>query len=87
MTSAAFIIFTLYMIPDPATTPLKPLRQALFGFLVAGVYAVLQVSHVVFGLFFALLVVCASRGMTLYLYQFWATLHATPVAVKPQPAH
>src|SRR6185369_2329394 len=49
MTSAAFIIFTLYMIPDPATTPLKPLRQALFGFLVAAVYAVLQVSHVVFG--------------------------------------
>ena len=24
MTSAAFILFTLYMIPDPATTPLKP---------------------------------------------------------------
>jgi len=32
MTSAAFIIFTLYMIPDPATTPPKPGRQALFGF-------------------------------------------------------
>jgi hypothetical protein len=24
MTSAAFILFTLYMIPDPATTPLHP---------------------------------------------------------------
>src|ERR1043166_7619371 len=35
MTSAAFIIFTLYMIPDPATTPLKPARQALFGVSVA----------------------------------------------------
>jgi len=87
MTSAAFIIFTLYMIPDPATTPLKPLRQALFGFLVAAVYAVLQVSHVVFGLFFALLAVCAMRGMTLYLCQFLGTFHATPVAVKPLPAH
>ena len=86
MTSAAFIIFTLYMIPDPATTPLKPLRQALFGFLVAAVYAVLQVSHVVFGLFFALLAVCAIRGMALYLCQLRATFHATPVAVKPQPA-
>jgi len=35
MTSAAFIVFTLYMIPDPATTPLKPWRQAAFGFAVA----------------------------------------------------
>jgi Na+-translocating ferredoxin:NAD+ oxidoreductase RnfD subunit len=87
MTSAAFIIFTLYMIPDPATTPLKPLRQVLFGFLVAAVYAVLQVSHVVFGLFFALLAVCAFRGMALYLCQFWGSFQATPVAVKPQAAH
>ena len=31
MTSAAFMVFTLYMIPDPATTPVKPLRQALFA--------------------------------------------------------
>jgi Na+-translocating ferredoxin:NAD+ oxidoreductase RnfD subunit len=86
MTSAAFIIFTLYMIPDPATTPLKPLRQALFGFLVAAVYAVLQVSHVVFGLFFALLAVCAFRGMALYLCQLRDTFHPTPVVAKPQLA-
>ena len=38
MTSAAFIVFTLYMVPDPATTPLKPWRQAAFGFAVAMVY-------------------------------------------------
>src|SRR5262245_45080494 len=38
MTSAAFIIFTLYMIPDPATTPLRPARQAFFGLSVALVY-------------------------------------------------
>jgi hypothetical protein len=67
MTSAAFIIFTLYMIPDPATTPLNPTRQAFFGFSVAMVYAVLQLAHIVFGLFFALLAVCAIRGLGLYL--------------------
>ena len=67
MTSAAFIIFTLYMIPDPATTPLKPARQALFGFAVAMVYAVLQLLHVVFGLFFALLIVCGMRGVGLWI--------------------
>ncbi len=71
MTSAAFIIFTLYMIPDPATTPLKPSRQALFGVAVAAIYAVLQVSHVVFGLFFALLAVCAIRGLSLHAWALW----------------
>ena len=67
MTSAAFIIFTLYMIPDPATTPLRPWRQILFGLSVASVYGILQVLHLVFGLFFALLIVCAVRGIVLHL--------------------
>ncbi|MFN3920125.1 MAG: enediyne biosynthesis protein UnbU [Methylohalobius sp.] len=67
MTSAAFILFTLYMIPDPATTPLNPYRQVLFGLAVAAVYGLLQVVHVVFGLFIALFAVCALRGVGLYL--------------------
>ncbi len=68
MTSAAFIVFTLYMIPDPATTPLKPRRQVFFGLAVATVYGIIQVLHLVFGLFFALLAVCAVRGLSLHLY-------------------
>jgi hypothetical protein len=68
MTSAAFIIFTLYMVPDPATTPLKSWRQAAFGFAVAMVYGIIQVLHLVFGLFFALITVCAIRGIALHLY-------------------
>jgi len=68
MTSAAFIIFTLYMIPDPATTPLKPWRQVFFGLAVAIVYGTLQMLHIVFGLFFALLLVCAIRGLSLHLW-------------------
>jgi hypothetical protein len=71
MTSAAFIIFTLYMIPDPATTPLKPVAQGLFGFSVAMVYGIIQVLHLVFGLFFALLAVCAIRGLSLHLWALW----------------
>src|SRR3954464_815026 len=67
MTSAAFIIFTLYMIPDPATTPLKPGRQAAFGASVAIVYAITQLLHLVFGLFFALLFVCAIRGISMWI--------------------
>jgi hypothetical protein len=89
MTSAAFIIFTLYMIPDPATTPLKPARQALFGFSVAMVYATLQILHVVFGLFYALLIVCAIRGLSLHAWALWHNFQGTPVSLKPrseQPA-
>jgi hypothetical protein len=67
MTSAAFVLFTLYMIPDPATTPLNPRRQVLFGLAVAAVYGVLQLLHVVFGLFFALAIVAALRGLGLYV--------------------
>ncbi len=67
MSSAAFIVFTLYMVPDPATTPIKPWRQAAFGFSVAMVYGIIQVLHLVFGLFFALVIVCAIRGISLHI--------------------
>jgi hypothetical protein len=67
MTSAAFILFTLYMIPDPATTPIAPRRQVMFGLAIAAVYGILFVLHVVFGLFIALFTVAACRGIGLYL--------------------
>ncbi|MGA7181540.1 MAG: hypothetical protein WBX11_18425 [Thiobacillaceae bacterium] len=67
MTSAAFIIFTLYMIPDPATTPLKQRPQMLFGLAVAAVYGAFQALHIVYGLFFSLVLVCALRGVLLYV--------------------
>lgn len=67
MTSAAFVLFTLYMIPDPATTPVNPRRQIFFGLAVAGVYALIQINHLVYGLFGALLLVSTLRGIGLYL--------------------
>ncbi len=67
MTGAAFVIFTLYMIPDPATTPIEKRRQAAFGLAVAATYGVLQASHVAFGLFIALAIVAAARGLALYM--------------------
>jgi len=83
MTSAAFIIFTLYMIPDPATTPLKPARQMLFGASVAVVYAISQVLHLVFGLFFALLIVCAIRGLGLTLHAIWRRSRQQASPMRP----
>lgn len=66
MTSAAFILFTLYMIPDPATTPILRRSQIAFGVSVALVYGTLQLLHVVFGLFIALAIVSGNRGVGLY---------------------
>jgi hypothetical protein len=81
MTSAAFIVFTLYMVPDPATTPLKPWRQAAFGFAVAMVYGIIQMLHLVFGLFFALLAVAAIRGISLHLYDALQSRGPAPAGI------
>lgn len=67
MTGMAFILFTFYMVTDPATTPEKPLAQFAFGASVAAAYAVLMLCHVVFGLFFGLLSVCVLRGLGLWV--------------------
>jgi hypothetical protein len=67
MTGVAFILFTFYMVTDPATTPERTADQMYFGTGVALVYGALMTLHVVFGLFFALSIVSASRGLVLWL--------------------
>jgi Na+-translocating ferredoxin:NAD+ oxidoreductase RnfD subunit len=66
MTGVAFILYTFYMVTDPATTPSGTLSQIFFGGTVALTYGILLISHVVFGLFFALLIVCGMRGVLLW---------------------
>jgi len=61
------MIYTFYMVPDPATTPSRPWVQVVFGASVAAVYLGLVVLHIVFGLFFALTIVSAARGIGLYV--------------------
>ena len=67
MTGVAFVLFSFYMITDPATTPFDKKSQILFGFSVAGVYGVLVCMHVVFGFFFALTTVSGLRGLAQYV--------------------
>lgn len=67
MTSAGFILFTLYMIPDPATTPKDTKYQILFGLSVAAIYGILLYYNMVFGLFLSLFITCAIRGVYLYM--------------------
>ena len=83
MSSAAFILFTLYMIPDPATTPVTTGRQVLFGASVAIVYAAIQMMHIVFGLFLALTFVCAARGIMIVLTRRSGVAHEVLSAAQP----
>jgi Na+-translocating ferredoxin:NAD+ oxidoreductase RnfD subunit len=81
MTGLAFLLYTFYMVTDPATTPSSPRGQVAFGLSVAAVYGLLMVSHVVFGLFFALTIVCSARGLGLWVSALTAHRASARVAL------
>src|SRR6185436_233438 len=85
MTGVAFLLFTFYMVTDPATTPSTARGQVLFGAAVAAMYGVIMSLHVVFGLFFSLTLVCTGRGLLLAV-ENWAAERARRRAVAPAPA-
>lgn len=66
MTGLPFVLYSFYMVTDPATTPFRTRGQIFFGASVAAVYGILLMAHVVFGLFFSLTIVCTARGLYLY---------------------
>jgi hypothetical protein len=74
MTGVAFMLFTFYMVTDPATTPERPAAQIAFGASVALVYSLLVMNHTVFGLFVALVIVCVARGLGMY----WLACRRSP---------
>jgi len=80
MTGVAFILYTNYMITDPGTTPSRKRNQVVFGATVAAVYGVLVAAHVVFGLFFALVLTCAMRGAVLVAARHRAGRRDVPAA-------
>ena len=86
MTGVAFILYTFYMVTDPATTPSGRRDQIAFGLSVAAVYGMLMVAHVVFGLFFALTIVCAARGLCMFAMHWVAgRVREETDAVAAQP--
>jgi len=62
----AFVLFTFYMVTDPATTPNKVRPQLLFGLSVATVYGIIVGLHIPYGIFLSLLTVCTIRGTYIY---------------------
>ena len=83
MTGVAFILYTFYMVTDPATTPSELRDQIWFGASVAAVYGFLVVCHVVFGLFFALTIVCTLRGVLLYMEAYESRRAGARITVPP----
>lgn len=69
MTAVSFILFTNYMITDPATTPVKAKYQVLFGSGIALVYGILLSLNIVYTLFFSLTIVCVVRGLWIKITQ------------------
>ncbi len=84
MTGVAFVLFTFYMVSDPGTTPSKPLDQVFFGASVAAAYGLLMLCHIVFGLFFALTIVCTLRGLSFYT-QTWINQIVKTKVLIPKP--
>lgn len=78
MTGVAFVLFTFYMATDPATTPTGLGGQVTFGVALGSVYGLLSANEIVFGLFFALTLVSAVRGIALALGHAPARVAARP---------
>ncbi len=82
MTGLAFILFTFYMITDPATTPAGVRGQIAFGAGAAALYGMLMAAHIAFGLFISLTLVCALRGLGMLVTEWLATVRALTEAGK-----
>ena len=83
MTGLPFVLYSFYMVTDPATTPFRTRGQIAFGAGVAAVYGLLLMGHVVFGLFFSLTIVCTLRALHLYALA-WTTAR---VRIKQTTLH
>jgi hypothetical protein len=82
MLGAAFVVFTLYMIPDPATSPIHWKAQVAYGAAIPVVYAFLISNHKVYGVFLSLVIVTAVRGAWMH-FRAW---RARPAPMAAQVA-
>jgi hypothetical protein len=80
LTGIPMVLFTLYMITDPQTSPAKRSSQILFGSGIALAYSLLLMAHVQYTMFYSVAAVCMVRGIWLY----WDDLRATSSIRIPQ---
>jgi enediyne biosynthesis protein E5 len=82
LTGIPMVLFTLYMITDPQTSPSRASSQILYGAAIAVAYSILLMLHVNFTLFYSVTAVCAMRGLWLFV----ASLRAPAAAPRPMEA-
>ena len=81
LTGLPVVLFSLYMITDPQTSPARPRNKVVFGASIAVAYSVLLLLHVQYTMFYSVTVICALRGLYLYALNLYARV-ASPV---PEP--
>lgn len=67
LTGIPMVLFTFYMITDPQTSPSRFRSQIVFGTAIAVTYHALLLLHVQYMMFYSVTVVCAARGVCLFL--------------------
>jgi enediyne biosynthesis protein E5 len=83
LTGIPNVLFTFYMITDPQTSPGRLRSQILFGSSIAFTYFVLLTLHIQYMMFYSVTIVCAARGLCLYLANLRAPVSAAePAAVR-----
>jgi enediyne biosynthesis protein E5 len=65
LTGIPMVLFTLYMITDPQTSPSGFRSQILFGSGIAVAYCILLLIRIQYTMFYSVTAVCAIRGMYL----------------------
>jgi hypothetical protein len=69
MTGVPFVIYTFYMVTDPATSPSSTRGQIVFGLSLGAIYGILMALHQPFTLIVSLLILCVCRGAVLYAFE------------------
>ena len=66
LTGIPMVLFTLYMITDPQTSPSSRRSQICFGAGIALAYSVLLALHVQYTMFYSVTAICTIRGLWLF---------------------
>ncbi len=69
ITGVPFVIYTFYMVTDPATSPNSTRGQIVFGMSLGAIYGLLMIAHQPFTLIVSLLILCVFRGVMLYAFE------------------